>query len=270
MTNVVNIKCLIIDDDPFILSLLQDKIAQFIPELKVLDTAGSGLTGLQKIAHYQPDLIFLDVEMEDMTGFEMLAKIPQIHFRTIFITSYSHYAIKAIRFNALDYLLKPIDLGELKAAITRFPKRAIPEKAHQRMQLALNNMQNPKIAEQILQLRTEDKDLALPLKNIIRIQAERNYSFLYLTNHKKILSSKNLGEFELLLDEKFFFRSHKSHLINFMHVQKVQPARGFILSDNGEIPIARRKRAEASIGYQKYLATLSQEKLIQGKIKGAD
>jgi len=118
------IKCLIIDDDPFIRDLLQDKLSQYLPEVEVLTTASSGLEGLQKIAHYQPDLVFLDVEMPDMTGFEMLFKLEDISFETIFITSYSHYAIKAIHFDALDYLVKPIDLGELKAAIKRYKKKS--------------------------------------------------------------------------------------------------------------------------------------------------
>ncbi|MCB0681459.1 MAG: response regulator, partial [Saprospiraceae bacterium] len=102
------IRSLIIDDDQFILDLLRDKLNQCLPEVEVLATAGSGQEGLEQILEYRPDLIFLDVEMADMTGFEMLTRVEHISFQVIFITSYNHYAIKAIRFNALDYLVKPI------------------------------------------------------------------------------------------------------------------------------------------------------------------
>ncbi|MGK0385864.1 MAG: two-component system LytT family response regulator, partial [Patiriisocius sp.] len=144
------ISCLIIDDDPFIRELLQDKLHQYFPDVNLLSTASSGRNGLEKIALYKPQLIFLDVEMADMTGFEMLAQLSTINFQVIFITSYSHYAIKAIRFNALDYLLKPIDLGELKRAITRFKDqdRLTPQKEN--LALALHNLSTNKVADHLL------------------------------------------------------------------------------------------------------------------------
>lgn len=137
--NSARIKCLIIDDDPFIRDLLQDKLSQYSPDVEVLSTASSGREGLGKINIHQPELIFLDMEMAYMTGFEMLAQLSDIKFQTIFITSYSHYAIKAIRFNALDYLLKPIDLGELKRAIKRFKNKAKYIDQKENMALALQN-----------------------------------------------------------------------------------------------------------------------------------
>lgn len=253
MINQTSISCLIIDDDSFILRLLQDKITQFIPRLKVLDTAQSGTDGLQKIRSLQPDLVFLDVEMEDMTGFEMLARVPQINFRTIFITSYRHYAIKAIRFNALDYLIKPIDLGELKAAVKRFKANDSTEVSY-RMNQALNNLKTPNSEDKKLVVKSDNGELALPLKSIVRIQAERNYSYIHLLNGKKILSSKNLGEFELILEEMGFYRPHKSHLINFMHVQVFKKNLFFLLNDTSEIPLARRKKGDAKFKYERYLA----------------
>lgn len=237
-----HIKSLIIDDDPFIQDLLQDKLNQYFPEIEILSTASSGTEGLEKIASYQPELVFLDVEMADMTGFEMLSKIDRISFQTIFITSYSHYAIKAIRFNALDYLLKPIDLGELKGAIKRFKANAKKTSNPTNVRHALKNIKSKNVAEQTLALQTHDGELRLALKNIIRIEGERNYSYVYLTNQKKKLVTKTLGELEELLEDKGFFRCHRSHLINRVHIQTPTKNLLVLLSDGIEVPISRRKR----------------------------
>lgn len=238
------IKSLIIDDDPFIRDLLQDKLDQYLPEVKVLSMASSGTEGLEKIKTFQPDLIFLDVEMADMTGFEMLAKLTEINFQTIFITSYSHYAIKAIRFNAMDYLVKPIDLGELKEAINRYKNYVKNNSSPNKIKQALHNVKTTNSSEKILTLQTHDGELQLMLKNIVRIEGERNYSFIYLVNQKKKLASKTLGDLEELLNDKGFFRCHKSHLVNSLHIQSYPNSISMVLSDGTSIPIARRKKEE--------------------------
>jgi two-component system LytT family response regulator len=235
------IKSLIIDDDPFIRELLQDKLEQYFPEVEVLATGNSGNQGLQKIEEFKPDLIFLDVEMADMTGFEMLLQLSQITFQTIFITSYSHYAIKAIRFNALDYLVKPIDLGELKTAIQRYKKNTANYN-DENLQLALSNLKTENIAKHQLILQTQEGELRLTVKNIIRIEGERNYSYIYLTNHKKKLVSKTLSDLEGMLEGKGFFRCHKSFLVNRLNIKSHRNSLILVLSDDTEIPISRRKK----------------------------
>ena len=237
-----NIRSLIIDDDPFIRDLLQDKLNQYVPEVEVMTTASSGTEGLQKISTYKPDLIFLDVEMTDMTGFEMLAQLEDINFQTIFITSYSHYAIKAIRFNALDYLVKPIDLGELKQAIQRYKSNVKENKRPDNVHQALANLKTKNASDQTLTLQTQEGELRLVLKNIVRIEGERNYSYIYLASNKKKLTTKTIGDIEELLNDKGFFRCHKSHLINKIHITSYQNSILVILSDETEIPIARRRK----------------------------
>lgn len=236
------IKSLIIDDDPFIRDLLQDKLQLYIPEIEIMATANSGTDGLQKIEKHQPDLIFLDVEMADMTGFEMLAQLTNIPFKTIFITSYSHYAIKAIRFNALDYLVKPIDLVELKNAIQRYKEDIEQTSQNENLQLALNNLKTENVANHELILQTQEGELRLAVKHIVRVEGERNYSYIYLTNRKKKLVSKTLSDLEEMLDSKGFFRCHKSYLVNKFHIQSKPNSFTLILTDNSEIPIARRKK----------------------------
>ncbi len=237
-----NIRSLIIDDDPFIRDLLMDKLQQYVPEVEVLNSASSGTEGLQKIDTYKPDLIFLDVEMADMTGFEMLSRLSHIDFQTIFITSYSHYAIKAIRFNALDYLVKPIDLGELKNAIKRYQDNAKKITQRENLKLALRNYRTKDISEQRLVLQTQEGELRLSLKDIIRIEGERNYSYIYLVQQKKKLVTKTLSALEELLDEKGFYRCHKSFMINAYHIVARPNSSTLILSDQKEVPIARRKK----------------------------
>lgn len=236
------IKSLIIDDDPFIRDLLLDKLEQYLPEIEVLAMAGSGTEGLAKIKTYQPALIFLDVEMADMTGFEMLGQLEDIDFQTIFITSYSHYAIKAIRFNALDYLVKPIDLGELKEAVKRYQKFIKKNKSPNNLKQAIYNFRTTSASEKKLTLQTQEGELQFTLKNIVRIEADRNYSYIHTVNENKKLTSKTLADLEELLIDKGFFRCHKSHLINFSHILKYPNRISVVLSDGVTIPIARRKK----------------------------
>jgi two-component system LytT family response regulator len=188
--------------------------------------------------------------MADMTGFEMLAQLETINFQTIFITSYSHYAIKAIRFNALDYLVKPIDLGELKQAIKRYKSNIKENKRPDNIQQALTNLKTKNAADQTLILQTQEGELRLVLKDIVRIEGERNYSYIYLANNKKKLASKTLGDLEELLNDKGFFRSHKSHLINHTHIKSYPNSVTIILSDDTEIPIARRKKEAFKLWYE--------------------
>lgn len=236
------IKSLIIDDDPFIHTLLMDKLEQHFPEVEVLQTGSSGTEGIALIRQLQPDLVFLDVEMSDMTGFEMLSQLDQITFQTIFITSYSHYAIKAIRFNALDYILKPIDLGELKQAIKRYKNRLTSPQPQNRIQQALHNFKAESPSEEILTLQLQDGELSLPLKDIVQIQGDRNYSYITVKNTSKKLVSKTLGDFEDILSEKGFFRCHKSHLVNRFHIQSRAHKTCILLTDQSEVPISRRRK----------------------------
>jgi len=234
--------CLIIDDDPFIRDLLMDKLDQYLPELEVLATAESGTRGLELIKKHKPGLIFLDVEMADMTGFEMLSQIPDINFETIFITSYSHYAIQAIRFSALDYLVKPIDLGELKNAVKRYYDTKEKSQSKERVEDVLNNLKTKEPSEQILRLQTQDGEVRVLIKNIIRLEGERNYSYIHIVGGKRILCSKPLGELEEMLDGSVFYRCHKSHVINKLHIQGNPGKITINMSDGTEIPIARRKK----------------------------
>lgn len=238
------INALIIEDSEFLTTVLLDMLNEYHPEVKVLATALNGKDGLNKISQLQPNLVFLDIEMPDMTGFEMLNQLETINFQTIFTTAHSHYAIKAFRFNALDYLVKPINENELKEAVHRFkPDYNISEKQHQ-LQNALENLQTKNVIDQKLILQTQSGILRFPLKQIIKIESERNYSNIYLTNGTKELSSKNLAYFEDILDDKGFLRCHRSFLVNKYHIETHKNDL-FVLKNGSEIPISRRKKTES-------------------------
>lgn len=237
------IKTMIIDDNPFILDMLSDLLHQGYPDLQIIATAPNATEGIQRIHECKPELIFLDVEMPDMSGFEMLDQVKEISFQTIFITSFSHYAIKAIRFNALDYLLKPVQEGELRDAMKRYMENRHKTENQQKIQQTLENLKKTKPEDQSFILHTQSGELRIMLKRIVRMEGERNYSFIYFTDGSKVLSSKTLGYFEELLGDKGFCRIHRSHLINGLHIESIRKQETIILKNKEEFPVSRRKKA---------------------------
>lgn len=238
------INCIIVDDDPFIQDLLQDKLNQHFNDISVKAVASNGKEGIQRINELNPDIVFLDVEMSDMTGFEMLSELKNIMFKTIFITSYNHYAIKAIRFNALDYLLKPFDLEELKNSIERYKEQSKDFNHSQPISRALDNLKSKDTSKQILTLKTQQGVLQLQLKDIIYIEGDGNYSIIHLLKSRKELVSKTLSDLEDLLDEKGFFRCHKSFLVNRIHIISKLNGVSIKLSNDLIVPISRRRKID--------------------------
>lgn len=243
----MQVKSIIIDDDIFLATVLRDMLVEDYPHIEVTGMAHSGAEGIHLIESAQPQLVFLDVEMPDMNGFEMLSLLKEINFQIIFITAHSHYAIKAIRFNALDYLVKPIDAKELRQSLKRFtvnPKKSLTP---QRVELALFNLQQNNAGEQVLLLQLQDGDVQIKLNQIARIEGERNYSYIHLAGGSKKLSAKNLAYFEEILSEKGFCRCHKSHLVGARHIQALQ--KEAFITQGQEVPISRRKKKEVKAWY---------------------
>ena len=234
---------LIVDDNPFIIDLMTDLLSEQHPEVRIVGTAKTGQEALEQIALAKPQLVFLDVELPDMNGFEVFNRLKTIHFQIIFITAFSHYAIRAIRFNALDYLVKPIDSKELSEALKRFHETSGNPHAAQVTQ-ALENLETEQIGKQILQLNVQEGELRLRLETIVRIEGERNYSYIHLVDGSRRLASKTLAYFEEILTDKDFFRCHRSHLVNRDHVAAVSKNGSLHLTSDNSIPISRRKLKE--------------------------
>jgi two-component system LytT family response regulator len=234
------IKALIVEDNAFMATVLHDMLQQHATNMTVIGIANTGREALRLIASQRPNVIFLDIELPDMTGFELLQQLDDIDFQTIFTTAHSHYAIRAFRFNALDYLEKPIKESELNEAIHKIGK----SKSKNDVSLALQNLGTKTVDDQKLVLPTQIGTLRFALKQITHIEGERNYSYIYLSNGSRELSSKNLAYFEDILIDKNFFRCHRSYLINKYHIAELKNDQ-FVLKNGLEIPIARRKKTEA-------------------------
>lgn len=235
-----SVKALIVEDNAFMATVLADLLQQEASNISVLGIAKTGKEALHLIESIKPNVVFLDIELPDMNGFELLNQLDHIPFQTIFTTSHSHYAINAFRFNALDYLVKPIKENELKEAIRRIGST----KSHSDVTLALQNLETKNIDDQKLVLPTQTGTLRFALKQITHIEGERNYSYIYLSNGSRELSSKNLAYFEEILADKSFFRSHRSYLVNRYHIDALKDDQ-FVLKNGCEIPISRRKKTEA-------------------------
>ena len=210
------------------------------------------MEGIGLIEKYKPQLVFLDIEMPKMNGFEMLNVIKEKNFQVIFTTAYDQYAIKAIKYAAFDYLLKPIDIEELKTAVAKIADKETSETKKQ-VELLQQNMQHPKKQLNKLAVPTLDGLLFYDINDIIHLEANSNYTQIFFNNQTKILASKTLKDFEELLPQDIFFRVHHSHLINLNYIKKyIKGDGGQIELQNGTcVDVSRRKKDEflKTIGY---------------------
>ena len=237
------LKTLIIDDEPDAVNFISSLITEYCPQLEIAGTAHSIQDARTLIMKTQPDSLFLDVEMPLGSGFDLLESFPEKNFDVIFVTAFNHYAINAIKFSAIDYLLKPININEfIEAAKKAVEKRNHPQQREEQFNNLLENFRSNMPAK--LAIPTSDGMEYLNTQEIIRIEADRSYSWFFLKDKRKILVSRNLKEYQELLSGRNFFRTHNSHLINLTYVKKyIRHEGGSIeLSDGSYVPISRGKR----------------------------
>jgi two-component system LytT family response regulator len=244
------IKSIIIDDEVHCLETLSLSLNEFCPDVQLLDQCRSAKNGLLAIENYKPDLVFLDIEMPMMNGFEMLEQLPEIPFAIIFTTSYDQYAIKAIRFSALDYLLKPIDPKELVAAIHKVQVRKSRPSAEQ-FSLLLNKIQNKETGFAKIAVPTSEGYELIPADAIVSCEADDNYTHFYLKNQKKVTACRTLKEVEEILESfSSFIRVHHSYLVNLNEVIKyVRGEGGYLVMTNGSTVNVSRSRKEALLKF---------------------
>ena len=239
-------KAIIVEDELHSREFLNNIVKTYCPELTVAALASSVEEGVAAIKEHQPDIVFLDVEMQTGTGFDLLQQFPKPAFDVIFTTAYDHYAIRAIKFSAVDYLLKPIDIDELQEAVAKVIDKKKDNSGQQALQMLLKNLQSPQAAEQSITLSTSDGLEFIPLHQIIRIEASGPYSHFYLKDKKKIIVSRNLKEYETMLSDHGFFRVHNSHIINMKEVKRMIKTDGgyAVMSDDSNITISPKKKEE--------------------------
>lgn len=252
-------KAIIIDDEAKGRLALRQKLADYCPQIKVIAEADNGQEGILLIEHHKPDVIFLDIEMPRMNGFDMLKEIKEKNFHIIFTTAYDQYAIKAIKYAAFDYLLKPIDIEELKSTVAKIDiaqQQTELEKNNQtkrQVELIQQNIEHPKKQFNKLAIPTSEGLMFYDIHDIIHLEANSNYTNIYFTDKTKILASKTLKDFEELLPQDVFFRTHHSHLINLNYIKRyIKGDGGQIELQNGTyVDVSRRKKDEflKAIGY---------------------
>jgi two-component system LytT family response regulator len=236
------IRSVLIDDEANGRENLRGILEKYCPEVTVVAEANSALTGIGAINQHQPDLVFLDIEMPEGNGFKVLEFFDKPTFGVIFVTAYDHYAIQAIRFSAIDYLLKPINIIELKNAVDRFKNRR-KEQGELLMQQFKQNWLT-ETALKKLALPTADKIEFREVQTIVRCEGEVNYTHFFFTDGSKLLISRSLIEFEEILEGFGFIRTHKTHLVNLVHVKSFNKADGCSLTmSNGQsVPVSRRRK----------------------------
>lgn len=240
------IKSLIIDDEKHCCESLLWQLKKYCPEVEVMDICLNAETGLQKIDQFKPRLIFLDVEMPGMNGFEMLASLQDISFDIIFTTAFDKYAIRAIKFGALDYLVKPIDKDDLKQAVDGFLKRSQRDSMKQLDALLTHIRKSNDLSFRKIAFPTQHSVELVPLNNIMSCESSSNYTKVHLNNGQHMLVSKTLKDIEELLDAPPFFRIHHSYLVNLQYAVRYIKGEGgyLVLSNEVSVPVSRSRKEE--------------------------
>ena len=248
------IRCILIDDESNSLEMMEWLLKTYSPQVKIEAMCNSASRGIEAINQYKPDIVFLDIEMPHMNGFDMLEQFDKIFFDVVFCTAYDQFAIRAFRYSALNYLLKPVDPDDLKETMRRLEeKKSAPSR--DQIDLLLQNMrQAAKPTVQRIALTANDGMIFVSTEDILYCQAESNYTSVVLKGGKKILVSKVLKDIDETLTGNDFFRVHNSFLINLNHIIKfVRGEGGYVVMDDGAtIGISRSRRQDFMEQFSKF------------------
>lgn len=247
------LNAILVDDEESNISSLKEKMNRHCPQVKIIATCDTAQKAINAINSLQPDLVFLDIEMPVMNGFLMLQQLNFKNFELIFTTAYDHYAIKAIRFSALDYLVKPIEIEELKTAINRAEEKKKSLTSNDQLQLLLENLASKKNKSLRIAIPTTEGLQFVKVNDIIYLEANVNYTHIFLSENKKYIVCHTLKDFEEMLSADTFLRIHNSYIINKNFAEKyIRGEGGQVVLTNGTIlDVAKRKKAEflKAIGY---------------------
>jgi two-component system LytT family response regulator len=240
------IRSVIIDDEDHVRANLKSILGSTCSNVDIVGEGFSVASATQVINDKAPELVFLDIDLTDGSGFNVLEQVRNLDLNVIFVTAFNNFAIKAFRYNALDYILKPIDPAELKAAVQKVSTKA-KEKYVTNSELAnvLENL-NKKDEDKKLVIRNSNSISYVKVKEIVRCEADGNYTTIHLKDGKTVIASKPLKTYESLLPEAIFFRTHQSHLINLNYVAQFSKVDGefVVMEDQTQIAIARRRKEE--------------------------
>ncbi len=233
-------KAVVVDDiEKFRDNLIQD-LNDYCPEIEVVGTADGVVSAAKEIKAKNPDVVFLDIQINQGTAFDLLEVLGDVNFKIIFTTASDEYAIKAFKLSAIDYLLKPIDIDELKSAVSKLSKENEDD-----YQLLKSNINEEDKSNKRLALHSQDKIEIVEIGNIVRCESNVNYTQFYFVDGSKMLVTKTLKEFDKMLSEFGFYRVHQSHLINIDHLKEyVKIDGGYLkMQDGSSVPISTRKKS---------------------------
>lgn len=243
--------CILVDDIPEILEMLEKDVNRLFPNIQILGKANSVIEAAKTLRKQEPDILFLDIMLGDGTGFDLLEIYPHLSSKIIFVTASDEFALKAFKFAAIDYVLKPYSDQDLKTAVDKAMQQIQPNsKQLEVLQDALNKEKTP----EKISLHTQEKIVVVEIANIIRCESDNNYTVFFLNNDEKILVSKTLKTFSDMLKENGFIRVHQSHLVNKKYIKEfIKSDGGYLLLKNKKtIPVSVRKRTEVIEAIQKF------------------
>jgi two-component system LytT family response regulator len=237
------LRAVLIDDDESNLSSLSEKL-KHCPQVHIIARCDNAQEGMQVIENQKPDVIFLDIEMPVMNGFVMLQQLDYKDFALIFVTAYDHYAIKAIRYSALDYLVKPVEIEELKVAVEKAEASRNNRSSHLQLDLLLDQLH--KKQPRRITIPTTDGLQFINVEDIVYLEASNNYTTIFLSGNQKYLVCRTLKDFEELLPAETFLRIHHSNIVNKYHVEKyIRGDGGQVVMRNGNVlDVSKRKKSE--------------------------
>lgn len=240
------IKAIIVDDEPGNVTTLVKMLEMYCTNVELLGVANNIEQAATLIHKLEPDLLLLDIEMPNGSGFDLLNNLAPINFEVIFVTAFNDYAIQAFKYSAIDYILKPVSIVELKNAIARVKSRLENQQLNQRVDYLLNNLKTDSDSKKKVGLPTIDGIIFEEVDNIMYLEADNNYTNVFFKDKKKELVSKSIADIEELLPKKTFCRVHRSYLININYVKKYFKGRGgyVVMDDEKSIEISSRKKEE--------------------------
>jgi len=240
------IRTVLVDDEIDSIRVLQKLLESFCPQVAIVGTANGVETALQVIRETDPDLVFLDIEMAQGNAFDLLNQLQPLSFQFIFVTAFDDYAIRAFKYSAVDYLLKPVDIDDLRSAISRVQERPLEKDLTQKMRTLLEHMGSLQMSQQKMAIPTITGLMFVPVQEILRFEAKGNYTTIVMANNDTILATKTIKDYEEALPEAIFYRIHNSHIINLSRIREYQKGRGgsVVMEDGTVIEVASRRREE--------------------------
>lgn len=239
----MNIKAVIIDDVKKAIQNLEKDLKIYCPDIEIIGSAEGVVSGIRLIRSVKPELVFLDIQMNDGSGFDLLDLVGEENMTIIFVTAFNEHALQAIKYSAIDYLLKPVDPDELVKAVARVKKTK--QSSATNVQVLKEHLSLKNKTSDVLALNTQEKIHVVKLQDIIRCESQGNYTEFYFAQGKKIVVTNTLKDYEELLKERNFFRVHQSHLVNTKHILEfIKSQDALLMSDKQLIPVSVRKRTE--------------------------